>query len=418
MRYQGQQKILMLVLFGCVALGISGCLSQKNPYKSNKDSTNIQEIVQKIAQIEDCQNSNQESCRALLGLGVKLAISENDAKHKFGMQTIQDLCDRKLGEACFSLGEFSMYGWNLAGGDQSFPLALDSFKKACALDISLGCQYAGNMYHQGQGAQKDAKEALQYYQKDCQIALSKLKDSQQETIKEFSGWESMPCINIGKMHYRGESVPKNRKKALEYFTKGCEVSAYACSTIARQFYQGNIIDQDYKMAFRLAKLGCEKSNAESCNYLASMYLEGKGTKQDSKLAYQHFYNVCHYGGVGGRFYAPLLEKQIACYNLSLIAIQKQNHKQALQLLQQSCNEDFSKERLESNKIKIQDYTPACLYLGYAYADGYGVEQNHKQALLYFAKACDLGEQSACEAYKKMKLTPYLYSLEPNDFTKE
>ena len=45
----------------------------------------------------------------------------------------------------------------------------------------------------------------------------------------------------------------------------------------------------------------------------------------------------------------------------------------------------------------------CYRLGNLYREGEGVRQNDNKAMEFFGKACDLGEQKGCDAYKKMKL---------------
>ncbi|WP_051604663.1 SEL1-like repeat protein [Helicobacter rodentium] len=42
-----------------------------------------------------------------------------------------------------------------------------------------------------------------------------------------------------------------------------------------------------------------------------------------------------------------------------------------------------------------------LYLGVSYKKGQGVKQNLKRAKDYYGKACDLGLQQGCDAYKNL-----------------
>lgn len=49
-----------------------------------------------------------------------------------------------------------------------------------------------------------------------------------------------------------------------------------------------------------------------------------------------------------------------------------------------------------------DGAGACNNLGVLYYNGDGVKQDYKKAMEFFGKACDLGEQKGCDAYKEMK----------------
>ncbi len=405
-----------------ITFGLSGCLNQVSPYnkKDEVSKINIGEAIQILSQMEsECQKGNQEACSAMLGASAELASSEDKEAYEIGMQILQKACDMNLGQGCYVLGMFSMADFNGSIQRQNLGVSLKYLNKACTLDISEACQNMGHAYRQGEGVKKDYQKAMEYYKKDCDIALFKLKENKQKTMEEYSSWTKMPCMNAAKIHYRGEGVPKNHIKALEYFTKGCEISAFSCSVMAGQFYRGNIITQDYVMAFKLAKLGCEGNNAEGCNYLGIMYANGEGIKQDYQKAYKLFYNVCRNGGLDGTLYGRATEKELACYNLGLMYVNgngvKQSYAQALSYFQQACNDDFSQEQLRFNKMFGGDVAPACHNIGLAYANGQGVRQSYKNALPYFAKGCDLGEQRACDAYREMKLSPALYGLNPSDF---
>ena len=49
---------------------------------------------------------------------------------------------------------------------------------------------------------------------------------------------------------------------------------------------------------------------------------------------------------------------------------------------------------------LNDYV-ACYNLGVSYKKGQGVKQNLKRAKDYYGKACDLGLQQGCDAYKNL-----------------
>ena len=48
------------------------------------------------------------------------------------------------------------------------------------------------------------------------------------------------------------------------------------------------------------------------------------------------------------------------------------------------------------------YANGCVLLGFLYQYGEGVRKDYNKAMEFFGKACDLGEQKGCDAYKEMK----------------
>ena len=227
------------------------------------------------------------------------------------------------------------------------------------------------------------------------------------------------------MYYNGEGVAKNRKFALDYFYKGCSVlsthigSWSHCGNYVQYFYEGYNgefikVPQDYEFAFKLAKKGCEASDSKSCNYLGILYLEGKGTKQDFKKAFNIFQKLCYEIDA----FIPTSKEsftfvpanatgyqKLGCYNLALRYANgqgtEQDYKRAFGMFQKLCDED--------------EMGGACGLVGNYYYDAKGVRQDYRSALYYFGKACDLGEQSGCDNHKMMKRNPYAYRLNESDF---
>lgn len=79
-----------------------------------------------------------------------------------------------------------------------------------------------------------------------------------------------------------------------------------------------------------------------------------------------------------------------CYNLGTIY-----------LLGKGVRQDYHKARELYKKACDMKYTNACLNLGFQYSAGLGVRQNLSIAKQYYGKACDLGEQLGCDDYRKL-----------------
>jgi len=128
---------------------------------------------------------------------------------------------------------------------------------------------------------------------------------------------------------------------------------------------------EYEDIYQFCKTECYKGNLNACANLSYIYLSGKGTRIDYKIAYELAKETC--------------EKNIGfgCYNLGLMYqyIIEKDYKKAAKFYEKACNLNVSL---------------ACTELGNLYLNGHGVRKNYKKALKYFEKACKLGDKEGCE----------------------
>lgn len=184
-----------------------------------------------------------------------------------------------------------------------------------------------------------AKKA--YEQKDYKKAFELYKKSCDNM--DFAG-----CYWSGLLYYTGEGVEKDYNTANNFFEKACNGGyVKSCHVLASNYYRGEGVNKDIKMAISLFEKACNSDNMVSCNMLGISYHNGEGVKQSYKKAFDLWKKVCENsnGAVAS----------IACYNLATL-----------------------------------------------YNNGTGVRINENLAREYFGKACDLGEEKGCEAYRDMK----------------
>ena len=89
----------------------------------------------------------------------------------------------------------------------------------------------GTTYEQGKGVQKDAQEAIRWYEKAVEAGI--------------------PFGNecIGMIYYTGNGVPVDYKKAYEYFTKDeTEVSVCTIYALGEMYRQGLYVEKDLEEA--------------------------------------------------------------------------------------------------------------------------------------------------------------------------
>ncbi len=145
------------------------------------------------------------------------------------------------------------------------------------------------------------------------------------------------------------------------------------------YYQGKVFRQSDNKALEYFSKACDLDNGEGCGHLGIMYYRGKGVKQDYFKADEYFKKACG------------LDYGLGCFNLGVMYGEgegvKQNYFTALKYYEKACG---------LNNI-MGCYNPGVMYIR-----GEGVRQNYSKALEYFSKACDLKHQLSCEVYTKLK----------------
>ncbi len=114
--------------------------------------------------------------------------------------------------------------------------------KACELNSGSGCNALGNFLYDHR---KDFKKAASYYSKACDLN------------NEFG------CIHLGVMQYQGKVVVKNEKQAMEKFEKACQLGyKEACEMVT---YKG-LCELGHKEACEIFSLEvlCRLSDLNAC----------------------------------------------------------------------------------------------------------------------------------------------------------
>lgn len=157
-----------------------------------------------------------------------------------------------------------------------------------------------------------------------------------------SAGDARALFDIGVCYRRGEGVPQDDAKAVEYYT-----------------------------------LAYEKGYGEAALNLGIMYSEGYGVKQDSSKAYE-FYKAAAESGIADGF--TLMGKQ-HYYGRG----RDVNYEKAVELFLKAAEDEEG---------------DALYHLGCCYANGYGVKQDDEKAIEYFYRSADAGWKEAEDVLKK------------------
>ncbi|WP_300827400.1 tetratricopeptide repeat protein [Helicobacter sp. UBA3407] len=139
--------------------------------------------------------------------------------------------------------------------------------------------------------------------------------------------------------------------------------------------------KDYTNAIKYFQQACEIGYAASCNYLGSMYSNGKETKKDIKKANKYFQLACD----GKDAYGCLNLGTSYYYGEGV----KQSYSQAFKHFQQAKESKIAESHLY-------------FMLGIMYLEGQGCRLDKDEALEHFGIACDMGNDTACKNYAIIK----------------
>lgn len=174
---------------------------------------------------------------------------------------------------------------------------------------------------------------------------------------------------------QGESAVSTTSAKVVKLQKDCASgNADDCAALGLLYLQGREVERDYLKAVELLGTACEEG-FHGCALLAAMYETGEGVKQDYSKAAKFYGQAC-----GAR-------EAVGCYNLASMYADgqegiKQDYSKAAELYGLACHRGDAK---------------GCFNLGSMYYYGQGVPQGKTDALKYYEEACELNEQSGCDA---------------------
>jgi TPR repeat protein len=134
---------------------------------------------------------------------------------------------------------------------------------------------------------------------------------------------------LGQMYYRGEGIPRNYAKALQWLQRAAvQRHAGAQLALALMYARGHGVRKDPATAFVWAKKAAENGDATAQRVVGNMYDTGNGVRRDPVRAFRWYqkaaaagdvdaqYNLgtMYYSGEGGRE-----DKVLACAWFNLVA---------------------------------------------------------------------------------------------------
>ena len=265
-------------------------------------------------------------------------------------------CDGGFGPSCSRLAWIVESG---LAGEPDLISALPYYDRACDLGDGEACNRLGVLHQVGeQGVPRDLNAAASFYSSACQVGFG------------------AGCANLGWMLVDSSTdmmpAPDEARVLAE---AGCAMGEpLGCTLLAWLLDGGKAFNApDPERAFGLYEQACADGDPAACWRAGWDYESGRGTARDYSRAFDRYQTACSGGEATG------------CYLIADLHLygrgRPKSHAWSVAALQTAC---------------AVSHPQGCLDLGWRYWDGMGVEPDPVRAFELFGRACELGNQEACE----------------------
>lgn len=227
---------------------------------------------------------------------------------------LRDACDRGDGDACVDLGIRHDRGAGVAA-DPVVAAAL--YRRACDLGNPRGCYDLGVAHHDGAGVARDEARARALFERACDggyaaaclnlgVAFERSGDPSELTAAAERYARAcaaddvevirLACFNLALLHANGLGVPRDRARAVAWFTRGCDHDdSKSCTQLALALADGAGVDADPVAAVALLERTCASRHAAACFHLGRFLRAGIGVAADPARATRLIAGACQAG---------------------------------------------------------------------------------------------------------------------------
>ncbi|MBI5477353.1 MAG: SEL1-like repeat protein [Deltaproteobacteria bacterium] len=371
-------------------------------------------------------------------------------------------CDAAEPRACTGYGNMIWYGEGTARDPESGRAML---QRACDGGDLEGCERLGGIYSGGErGTALDRPRGVSLYRRACDGGLA------------------VGCARLASAYRGGAGIEKNLYRARELLTRACPKDPYACWDLGKAWEVGPDGSRDDARAEGAYREGCEGGDAQCCGALKRMKIEtssaalalkacdagaapqclayadmlknGRGTAQDASSALGFYLRACE-GGIGSgcvglgtllrngasgvtadaagateafKKAVPIFTKECngkkpeSCAELAELycdgTMLPKDSRKVVQLLERGCGRKHwgtcnrlgarllrggcgvhvspAKAVATLGKACEAGDEMACEVLVYGYQEGYHLKKDQAQALKWIQKACDKGLGRFCQ----------------------
>lgn len=246
-------------------------------------------------------------------------------------------------------------------------------EKACSLGYAAACSRAGYIYQsRAYGTKVEAEK------KDAFARAAKLMTSACDLGEAQSCSSLAYYFDPTSMDQPG--FAKSADKSVAYVRRACDLGLGAsCGRLGDMHRDGKGLREDSKLAIAAYERQCSAGaflDGDGCYKIGAIYANGKGIATDKTKALGYFERAC------------TLRNMAACMAGVQLANEAKDTSKARTLLERGCNKD------------VRGWDP-CLMLGEAYEKGnYGLQKDYGKAAEAYELGCAKGGcQKAGDLYK-------------------
>jgi len=229
---------------------------------------------------------------------------------------------------------------------------------------------------------------------------------------------------MGIRYYKGEGVPVNDAKAVEWLRKAADQGhEVAQAGLGWMYHFGRGVEQDDKMAVEWFRKAAAQGHPDAQCNLGWMYANGRGVAQDDKMAVEWYRKAAAQGHAGAQNNLGEMYAIGGADNKMAVEWYWKAAVQGLAAAQGNLGwmYHFSRGVAQDDKMALEWYRKAAdqghadaqFYLGVMYAEGQGVAQDDRMAVEWYRKAADQGHELAQdflgEMYEKGRGVPQDYA---------
>ena len=249
----------------------------------------------------------------------------------------------------------------------------------------------GIMYDNGEGVAEDDAEAVKWYRKAADQGFASAQ------------------YNLGVMYANGAGVEKDERKAVKWYRKAAEQGhASAQYTLGIMYDNGEGVPEDDAEAVKWYRKAAEQGDATAQFLLGMCYSYGEGVEKDLVEAAKWLRIGAERGDAKSQWaLGNVIFKQNKAYTKEVIAwylkamdqhFEKATGDFLLFFLSWNSKPELAEFIMDAAK---EGSPKAQFYLGFIYANAYGVTKDETEAVKWYRKAAEQGESAAQFSLGKM-----------------
>jgi TPR repeat protein len=191
------------------------------------------------------------------------------------VKQLKQNCEERDLQSCYRLGAIYQLGNEGIVANPTFAAQL--YRDGCDHDYPPSCNGLGGLYMNGQGVNRDFREAVRLFRRSCELSYAD------------------GCSNLAHCYQHGEGVAKDVEVSARLYNQACQAGyAQACVHLGELLEESGRRSQ-LARSTELYLHACEAKVAVGCAYYADMLRDGKGIRADPDRAHKYYGYACELG---------------------------------------------------------------------------------------------------------------------------